>query len=68
MAVDTIVRFRVVQILGDEGKEETAIAAYWVTDGIDRCGVGFLPRDCVKHKSDFDGKLLQFTEFLSKST
>ena len=68
MSVDTIVRFRVVQILGDQGKEETAIAAYWVTDGIDRCRVGFLPRDCVKHNSYFDGKLAQVTELLSKST
>ena len=67
MAVDTIVRFRDVQILGDEGKEETAIAAYWVTVGIDRCQVGFLPRDCVKHKSDFDGKVAQVIELLSKS-
>ena len=68
MAVDTIVRFRAVQILGDEGKEETAIAAYWVTDGIDQCRVGFLPHHCVKHKSDFDEKLEQVTELLSKST
>ena len=68
MAVDTIVRFHAVQILGDEGKEETAIAAYWVTDGIDWCRVGFLPRDCVKHRSDFDGKLSQVTELLSKLT
>ena len=68
MAVDTVVRFHAVQLLGDQGKEETAIAAYWVTDGIDRCRVGFLPRNCVKHKSDFDGKLAQVTELLSKST
>ena len=68
MAVDTIVWFRAVQLLGDQGKEETAIPAYWVTDGIDRCRVGFLPPDSVKHKSDFDGKLAQVTELLSKST
>ena len=68
LAVDTLVRFRAVQLLGDQGKEETAIAAYWVTDGIDRCRVGFLPRDCVKHKLDFDGKLAQVTELLYKST
>ena len=68
VAVDTVVRFFAVQLLGNQGKEETAIAAYWVTDGIDRCRVGFLPRDCVKHKSDFDRKLAQVTEFLSKST
>ena len=67
MAVNTVVWFRAVQLLGDQGKEETAITAYWVTDGINRCRVGFLPRDCVKHKSDFDGKLSQVTDFLSKS-
>ena len=68
LAVDTVVRFRAVQLLGNQGKEETAVAAYWVTDRINRCRVGFLPRDCVKHKSDFDGKLAQVTEFLSKLT
>ena len=67
MEVDTVVQFCAVQLLGDQGKEETAIAAYWVTDGIYRCQVGFLPRDCVKHKSDFDGKLAQVTKLLSKS-
>ena len=41
VAVDTIVRFRAVQLLGDQGKEETNIAAYWVTVEIDRCRVGF---------------------------
>jgi hypothetical protein len=33
---DVVVRLRKVQIM-DEGREETAIAAVWVTDGIDRC-------------------------------
>ena len=32
--VYTVVRFRAVQLLGDQGKEETAIAAYSVTGGI----------------------------------
>ena len=68
VAVDTIVRSRAVQLICDQGKEETSIAAYWVTDGIDRCRVGFLPHNCMKHKSDFDGKLAQVTELLSKST
>ena len=68
VAVYDLVRSRAVQLLGDQGKEETSIAAYWVTDGIDRCRVGFLPRDCVKHKSDFDGKLAQVTKLLSKLT
>ena len=68
VAVDTVVQFRAVQLLGYQVKEETSIAAYWVTDGIDWCRVGFLPRDCMKHKSEFDGKLAQVTELLSKLT
>jgi hypothetical protein len=36
-----VVCLRKVQVVVDE-KEETAIAAVWVTDGINRCHVGFL--------------------------
>ena len=41
LEVDTVVRFRAIQLLNDKKKEETVIAAYWVTDGVDRCRVGF---------------------------
>ena len=37
---DTLLRLRKEQILVD-GQEETALACYWVTDGIERCRVGF---------------------------
>ena len=53
--VDTLVRFFAIQLLNNKKKEETAIAAYWVTDGVNRCRVCFLPRLCIKHKSDFTG-------------
>ena len=43
----------------DQNTEETAVAAYWVTDGIDRCRVGFLPRYCVRQATTFDGHLVQ---------
>ena len=36
--VDTLVQFRLVQIWCN-GQEETALAVYWVMDGIDRCRV-----------------------------
>ena len=65
--IDTCLRFLAVQIMANN-KEETAIAAYWVTDGVDRCRVGFLPRYCVKHKADFDGKLAQVTKLLWNSS
>ena len=38
---DVVVRLRKVQIKA-RGGEETAIAAVWVTVGMDRCRVGFL--------------------------
>ena len=68
LEVDTVVRFCAIHILNGKKKEETAIAAYWVTDGVNRCRVCFLPRFCIKHKSNFDGKLAQITDLLSKSS
>jgi hypothetical protein len=66
LELDTVVRFRVEQI-DVEGKEQTAIAVYWVSDGIDRCRVGFLRRHLLKHQKDYDGKLAQIVELLALS-
>ena len=43
------------------GKEETVITAIWVTDGVDRCRVGFVPCHMVKHAARYDGALVQVT-------
>ena len=59
-----MVRLRKVQILV-EGKEEMAIAAVWINDGIDCCRVGFLPRHLVKHLARYDGAVAQVTRVLS---
>jgi len=48
-----------------EGKEETAITAYWVTGGIDRCHVGFVPCHMVRHAPRYDGALAQVTRVFS---
>jgi hypothetical protein len=61
---DVVVCLRRIQLMV-EGKEETAIAAIWVTDGIDRCHVGFLPHHMVKHAARYDGVLAQVTRFFS---
>lgn len=63
---DTLVRFRALQI-DVEGKEETALGVFWVTDGLDRCLVGFLPRHLIRHKDDYDGKLAQVVDLLEDS-
>ena len=43
----------------DAGKEETALVVYWVTDGVDRCQVGFVPWHLVKHMGKYNGALVQ---------
>jgi hypothetical protein len=65
MAEDVVVRLWKVQIQV-EGQEETAIAAYWVTDGIDCCRVGFLPCHMARHAACHDGALAQVTHFLMR--
>ena len=47
------------------GGEETAIAVVWVTDGMDRCRVGFLQRHMVPYAEQYDGALAQVTKVLS---
>jgi hypothetical protein len=43
------------------------MAAFWVTDGIDRCRVGFLPRHHVRRRVEFEGQLVQVTDLLWQS-
>lgn len=66
LSIDCLVRLRKVNLCVG-GREEAAIAVYWVSDGVDRCRVGFLPRHFVKHYRAYDGKLAQVTEFLATS-
>ncbi len=63
---DVVVCLRKVQVMVD-GRVETAIAAVWVTDGIDLCRVGFLKQHMVRHAAHFDGALVQVTRVLSGS-
>jgi hypothetical protein len=67
LQIDTVIRLRKQQIINDEGREEAAIAAYWITDGVDRCRVGFMPRHFVPHAEMFDGKVAQVVELLEYS-
>ncbi len=54
-----------MQIRNNFGQEETAIAAFHVTDGIDQCRFGFLPCHFAPHALSFDGVLAQVTEVYS---
>jgi hypothetical protein len=60
MVEDVIVHLWKVQFLV-EGREDTAIAAVWINDGIDCCHIGFLPWHSVKHAARYDGAVAQCT-------
>jgi hypothetical protein len=71
---DFVVRLRMERILvpnflAGKGKkrEETAITVNWVTDGVDRCHVGFLPQAYALEGAIYDGVLCQVTEVFTKS-
>ena len=64
---NVVLRLRKVQVVV-EGKEETAIAAYIVSDGVDGCRVGFLKRHIVKHWRKYEGVLIQVTEAFSRTS
>ena len=61
LSEDCVVRFRKVQVIVNE-KEESPIAAFWVSDGVDRCHVSFLLQHHVKHWKKLEGVLAQITE------
>ena len=53
--------------LVDQLQEEVAIAVYWVSDRINQCHVGFLPRHFIKHQDQFDGQLAQVVRMYADS-
>ncbi len=63
---DAVIRIRKEHILVEDFKvgkgkmkEEMALTINWVSDGIDRCCVGFLPKVYVPHAKLWDGILCQ---------
>ncbi len=66
LAGNVVVRLCKVQIVVD-GCKETAIVAYWVSDSIDCCRVGFLPCHIVKHAVRYNGALAQVTRVFSNN-
>ena len=64
---DSVVRLRHVQIIGATRKEESALATYWISDGIDRCRVGFLLRHLLKQCQEYDGRIAQVVDIYEGS-
>ncbi len=66
LASNVVVCLLKVEIVVD-GRKEKVIAAYWVSDSIDCCRVGFLPHHMVKHAVRYDRALAQVTHVLSNN-
>ena len=67
LAYDSVVRFRICQIMNDLREEETAVEAVLVTGGLDSCRVGFLPRMYLPDMEDYHGKVAQVSFFMKNS-
>ena len=61
---DVVLHLRKVQVQMNQ-QELSAIAVFWVSDGIDRCHVGCLPKVYVKNWKQYDGALVQVIEVYS---
>ena len=61
---DVVLHLRKVQVQMNQ-QEHSAIAAFWVSDGIDCCRVGYLPKAYVKNWKQYDGALVQVIEVYS---
>ena len=64
---DCVVWIWHVQIIGATGNEESALAAYWISNGIDCCSVGFLPRHLLKQWEENDGSIAQVVDIYKGS-
>ena len=61
---DVVLHLRNVQVLINQ-QEESAVAAFWVSDGIDRCCIGYLPKVYIKNRKQYEGALVQVIEVYS---
>ena len=61
---DDVLCLRKVQVQINQ-QEQSAIAAFLVSNGIDHCHVGYLPKAYVKNWKQYDGALVQVIEVYS---
>ena len=61
---DVVLCLRKVQVQMNQ-QEQSTIAVFWVSDGIDCCHIGYLPKAYVKNWKQYDGALVQVIEVYS---
>ena len=54
--------------MDERGYEESAIAAFWISNGVNTCCIGFLPRNYVKHWKQYEGVLGQVVAIYSEKS
>ena len=64
---DCVVRIQHVQIIGATGKEESTLSAYWISNRIDCCYVGFLPHYLLKQWQAYNGRIAQVVDIYEGS-
>ena len=64
---DSLIRLRKHQVYIN-GHEQSVVGVYWVSDGMDRCLVGYLHRHQVKHLNKLEGALCQVSEVYSDNS
>ena len=64
---DSLVQLRKHQVYIN-GHEQSAVGVYWVSDGVDRCLVGYLHCHQLKHLNKLEGALCQVTEVYSDNS
>ena len=64
---DSLIRLRKHQVYIN-GHEQSAVGVYWVSDGMDRCLLGYLHCHQVKLLNKLEGPLCQVTEVYSDNS
>ena len=64
---DSLVRLQKRQVYVN-GHEQSGVGVYWVSDGVDRCLVGYLDCHQMKHLNKLEGGLCQVTEVYSDNS
>ena len=67
LAEDTLIRLQKHQVFINR-HEQSAVGVYWVSDGVDRCLLGFLHCHQVKNLNKLEGALSQVTEVYSDNS
>jgi hypothetical protein len=65
--IGSILLLKNTTVVNQDGKNEFAIKAVLLTDGVESCTVGFIGREFHFRRFDYSDKLIEVAELLSES-